>query len=113
MTRPFPTLESLGAGSMGPEELSALAVHLRWLAVDLETLRFLRLERRLRYHADIPNRPTIGYYLQLATATHSRSAATREPGASTPSEDVSQAEPLPTTTAPGSARRDRTEVPAP
>ena len=50
---------------MTPDELAVAARHLRTLAQHLEELRFLQLERRRRLLEGVPNRPTIGYYLQL------------------------------------------------
>jgi hypothetical protein len=50
---------------MSPEELRVVAEHLRDLAQWLLELRFLKVERRHRLLEGIPNRPTIGYYLQL------------------------------------------------
>jgi len=60
----WPTLEELGARTMTPDELVALATYLSGLAVAATELRHLRLEAGHRWRASIPNRPTIGYYLQ-------------------------------------------------
>jgi len=56
-------LFELGAATMTPDELEELSCHLRHLASDAEEVRFLQLERRAQIKAEIPNRPTIGYYL--------------------------------------------------
>jgi hypothetical protein len=59
------TLESLGARTMTPEQLAELSVALQALAADANELRVLQLEHRRRLLEGIPNRPSIGYYLQL------------------------------------------------
>jgi len=58
-------LEHVGARAMTPDALAAAAVHLRALAIDLEHLRFLQLERRRRLTEGVTNRPTIGYFRRL------------------------------------------------
>jgi hypothetical protein len=61
----WPTLEALGARTMTPDELDALATYLSGLAVAASELRHLRLESEHRWRKSIPNQPTIGYYLRL------------------------------------------------
>jgi hypothetical protein len=61
----WPTLEELGARSMTPGELDALATYLSGLAESAMEVRHLQLERRHRLLEGIPNRPAIGFYLRL------------------------------------------------
>jgi len=60
-----PTLASLGAQDLSPEQLAALASYLRTLAGWLDELRFLELERQRRALEELCARPTLGYYRQL------------------------------------------------
>jgi hypothetical protein len=60
-----PTLASLGVDQMTTEQLAALAQHLQRLSSWVGEYRFLQLEAAHNWRERIPNRPTIGYYLQL------------------------------------------------
>ena len=58
------SLEELGVAEMTPEDLADLAERLYRIAGWVAEYRYLKLERRHRLLEGIPNRPTIGYYLQ-------------------------------------------------
>jgi hypothetical protein len=61
----LPTLEELGVATMDPESLAELAQRLKTMASYVEEIRYLRLERQHHIAVAIPNRPALGYYIQL------------------------------------------------
>ena len=63
------SLEEFGVVEMTPEELADLAERLYRTAGWVAEYRYLKLERRQRLLEGIPNRPTIGYYLQFRRKT--------------------------------------------
>ena len=63
------SLEELGVAEMTPEDLADLAERLYRIAGWVAEYRYLKLERRHRLLEGIPNRPTIGYYLQFRRKT--------------------------------------------
>lgn len=64
-----PSLEELGVAEMTPEGLADLAERLYRTAGWVAEYRYLKLERRRRLLEGIPNRPTIGCYLQFRRKT--------------------------------------------
>lgn len=79
LAQALPNLRQLGVAKMTPDELARLARQLELMAQWVSEIRFLYLERRHRLLQDIPNRPTIGYYLHLAQDAAMASTASPPP----------------------------------